>query len=115
MPISRLSIGMAMKSAREAAGMTLADISSRCGISISALSRSENGQRDIDFAEAVEFSRAVAIELDQLIDLAETFENAGVLDKLSAKENLQTELNSLRQLAIRTAIGVRAKNHLPRR
>ena len=89
-------------------------ISSRSGISISALSRSENGQRDIDFAEAVNFSRVVAIDLDQFIDLAETFENAGAPDKLSAKTTLQTELNSLRQLAIQTAIEARAKSQLLR-
>lgn len=48
----RIELGLKLRSFREAQGMTLVDLSARSGMSVSSLSRNENGDRDISLIES---------------------------------------------------------------
>ncbi len=108
MKISRTTLGLAVRAAREAAKLTLTDLSEITKISVSALSRSENGLRDLEFAEAIAIAAATRIELDTLHALAATYERDGAPAIALKREQLANDLNALRRLAIEAAIEVRA-------
>lgn len=104
MKLSRASVGLAVRAVREAARLTLDDLSHRTGISVPSLSRSENGLRDTDFSEMVSIAAAVGLELETLRTLAETFEYAGVASTAKKKADLKDELFQLQRAAIEAAI-----------
>lgn len=108
MKLSRASVGLALRAAREAAKLILSDLSTQTGIATSMLSRTENGQRALEFAEAVAISAVLKIGVDDLRTLAETFEREGVPQKQEAMNKLQADLNALQRLAVETAIAVQA-------
>lgn len=107
MKLSRASVGLAVRAAREAAQLTLNDLAPLAGMTTTSLSRSENGLRDIEFAEAVAIANAVKIEVETLRTLAETFERAGAAKKAQKKSDLKDDLNELQRLAIEAAIEAR--------
>lgn len=101
MKLSRASVGLAVRAARESARLTLNDLAQMTGITAASLSRSENGLRDIEFVEAVAIATAVKIEVETLRTFAETYELAGVAQK---KSELEKDLNDLKRAAIEAAI-----------
>lgn len=108
MKLSRASVGLAIQAARNAAKLTLSDLSAQTGIATSMLSRTESGQRAIEFAEAVSIASVLKISVDDLRTLAETFEREGAAQKQAAMNKLQADLNALQRLAIETGIGALA-------
>jgi transcriptional regulator with XRE-family HTH domain len=104
MKLSRTSLGLAVRTAREAARLTPAQLVDLAGIDRSALSRVENGIRALEFSEAVAIAEAVGIDVERLRTLAETFEREGVHEKRVAQRDIERELNSLQRLAMKTAI-----------
>jgi transcriptional regulator with XRE-family HTH domain len=108
MKLSRTSVGLAVRAAREAAKLTLTDLSGETNISVAALSRSENGLRDIEFAEAVSIAAATHIDVETLRTLAATFEREGAPAIARKKGRLDRDLNELQRVAIEAAIEVRA-------
>ena len=107
MKLSRASVGLAVRAAREAAGMTLGDLAGAAGMTATSLSRSENALRDIEFAEIVAIADAVKIDVETIRSLAETFERAGTAAKSKSRSKLTDDLNELQRLAIEAAIEVR--------
>lgn len=107
MKLSRMSVGLAVRAMRDAARLTINDLATMTGISISSLSRTENGLRDLNFAEATAIAAAVKIDIEHLRTLAETFEREGVTDKQRQVSELERDLNELQRLAIETAITAR--------
>lgn len=104
MRLSRASVGLAVRAVREAARLTLSDLAQEVGMTTASLSRTENGLRDIEFAEAVAISAAVRIELETLRTLAETFEHAGTAAAIQQKSQLQSDLRELQRAAIEAAV-----------
>lgn len=97
-------MGLAVRAAREAARLTLNDLAQMTGITATSLSRSENGQRDIEFAEAVAIANAVKIDVETLRTFAETFERAGVAKKAQKMSDLEKDMNELQRAAVEAAI-----------
>lgn len=108
MKLSRTSIGLAVHAARDAAGFTLKDLAEPGGMTISSLSRSENGERDLTFAEMSAIASAVHIGIEDLRTLAETFERKGAASMTKKRKQLAQDLNELQRLAIEAAIEARS-------
>jgi transcriptional regulator with XRE-family HTH domain len=101
MKLSRKSVGLAVRAAREAANLTSADLAGQTAMTPSSLSRTENGLRALEFHEAVAVAKCLGIEVEDLRTLAETFERDELPRKLEAK---QRDLNNLQRLAVKAAI-----------
>lgn len=104
MRLSRISVGLAVRAAREAARLTLGDLAQKTGTTATSLSRSENGLRDVEFSEVVAIANAVGIGLETFRTLAETFENAGAASTAMKQHELKIELIELQRAAIEAAI-----------
>ena len=101
-------MGLAVHSARDAAGLTLNDLAPLAGMTASSLSRSERGERDLAFAEVVAIANAVKIDVETLRSLAESFEREGVAQTHSKASALEKDLNELQRMAIEAVIEARA-------
>jgi transcriptional regulator with XRE-family HTH domain len=77
-------------------------------MSVSALSRTENGQRDLTFSEVLALAEALRVTPDVLRDFAETFERAGALASREALDQHASDLNELQKLACEAAIEARS-------
>ena len=112
MKLSRASVGLAVRAAREAAGLTLNDVAGMTGMTQSTLSRTELGERDLAYTEILGIAEVAKIDVEALRTLAETFERDGDAEmhatKQRAKNQLAHELNDLQRLAIETAIQARS-------
>jgi len=102
--ISRTSVGLAVRAARQAARLSLLDISKKTGISISALSRIETGLRSLDFIEASMLAHELNVDLEHFKDLAVTYEKNGISEKIGKHRELMTDLRRAEQLALLVAI-----------
>jgi len=107
MKLSRASIGMAVKAARKAAGITASKMAKSSGLSTSLISRTEAGLRALEFSEALALTAALNIGMEELRALAETFEKMGVSEKRGTIGDLERDLISLQKLAVETAIGAK--------
>lgn len=104
MKLSNTAIGLAVRAARDAAKLTLSDLSSRSGLPISSLSRAENGLRGLDFSEAVVIADALNVSVGALQSLAETFEREGAVEIAQSKKQLMKDLLDLQRQAVEIAI-----------
>ena len=107
MKLSRASIGLAVKAARSAAELTLQETSKATSVSVSSLSRLENGERDLGYAEALLIAEVFQLNLEDLRTLAETFERQGAPTLARGKDRLARDLNDLQRTAIEAAIAAR--------
>jgi transcriptional regulator with XRE-family HTH domain len=110
MKLSRTAMGLAVRAARDAAKLTASDLAMHAQIERSALSRTENGIRALEFAEAVAIASVLNIDVETLRTLAETFEREGVAQKREMQKTLQADLVRLQRLAIETAIDLSTQN-----
>lgn len=83
--LSRASIGLAVRVAREAADLTLQQMSEATGMSIANVSRSENGLRDLAFSEVVAITHASRMSIDVFLQLVTTYERGGAVSTRHAK------------------------------
>jgi transcriptional regulator with XRE-family HTH domain len=104
MKLSRPSVGLAVRAAREAAGLTLKDLAGMTEIPVYLLSRTELGERDLGYTELLAVIDAVKIDEIVLRDFAATFERDGVAEK----RQVVRDLNELQREAIAALIGTRA-------
>jgi transcriptional regulator with XRE-family HTH domain len=105
MKLSRTSVGLAVRAAREAARLTLQDLSEATGLTVASLSRSENGQRDMAYAEVMAIADALKIDPEAFRTLAETFERSGAAEHLQqSRSKLEQDLNELQRLAVEAAL-----------
>lgn len=104
MNISRTSIGLAVKAARQAAHLSLSELAQKTEINISSLSRVESGLRALDFSEAIVLAKELRVNLDHFKDLAKTYEENGTVEKIIKNRDLINALKKAHQLAILTAI-----------
>lgn len=108
MKLSRTSVGLAIRAAREAAGLTLKDLSGLTGIVLSTLSRTETGDRDLAWTELLLVAEAVKIDPSQLHALARSIEERGAAEKQAQRNRLAEDLLELERLGIEAAIEARA-------
>ena len=106
--ISRSSMGLAVRAARDAARLTLSDLSAKTGIPVSTLSRTETGQRAIEFVEAIKIAEAVHLVVNELRTLAETIEGEGGTEKSQTHGQIKKDLKELQRLAIESAVTARS-------
>ena len=109
MKLTRTSLGLAVRAARGAAQLTLSDLAAATELTVSSLSRTEHGERDLGFGEASLIAEALKIDVETLRSLAETFERAGAADKKSASADLARDLNELQRVAIEAVIEARLR------
>lgn len=112
MKISQNSVGMAVRAARQAARLSLSDIFEITNISVSALSRIENGVRSLDFLEASAIADVLKVDLEHFRALAVTFEEEGLVNQISNKREALADLRAIQRLAILTAIEASGENAL---
>lgn len=106
MKISRTSVGLAVRSARMAANLTAADLAMLTGISTSSVSRTESGQRDLEFREALAIAKVLGIEVSVLQDLSEVFEREGAGKAALRISELEHDLLQLQREAINATIAL---------
>ena len=104
MKLSRTAIGMAVRAARDQARLTSADLAEQTGIDKSALSRTENGIRALEFGEALAIAKALKVDVEVLRTFAETFEREGAHEKKQGIKQFEKDLNLLQREAIAAAI-----------
>ena len=102
--LSRTSVGLAIRAAREAAGLTLKDLAATSGVSFSLLSRTELGERDVAYLEVLTIIETLKIDESQLREYAKTFEREG----LPANRQMARDLNKLQRRAIESLIELQA-------
>lgn len=108
MKLSRTSLGLAVRAARDAAGLNLEQLAERTGITVSTLSRSERGERDITYTEVLALAEAIDVDVESFRTLAETFERGGAAEKSRSRDELEADLVALQRQAVETAIAARA-------
>jgi transcriptional regulator with XRE-family HTH domain len=109
MALSRVSIGLAVRSVREAAVMTLDDLATAVGMTSSSLSRTENGLRAVEFAEVVRLSEVVGLPVEAFLGLAQAFENQGATAKSEKRGKLKADLDRLQREAVEAAVEARSQ------
>jgi len=67
MPEELDQVGPRLRAARQAKGLTLEDVASRAGMSVSTLSRLESGKRQAGLALLVPLTRHLGIRIDDLV------------------------------------------------
>lgn len=98
---SRIAIGLALRHAREAAGLTLKELATRSGCTFSMLSRTELGERDVAYAELLAVLPHVPpLTENDFRELALTFER----EVLPETRKVVLRLNDLQRLAITALI-----------
>lgn len=106
MILSRLSIGMAIKVARERRNMTLQAVADAAVIiNMTTLSRSENGLRDLSFVEVVAIARVTKVDLAWIAKLAETLDRSAELQTMTRKvREASAQLEEVRKDTISKAM-----------
>jgi transcriptional regulator with XRE-family HTH domain len=102
--ISRTSVGLAVRAARNAASLSLSDTSAKTKISVSALSRIENGLRSLEFIEASQLANTLNVTLDHFCLLAAAIEKDGIADRALGQREALTSLRNIQRLAVLCAI-----------
>lgn len=98
--ISTHALGAAIKMARENARMSATDVAQQTEITTSSLSRTENGHRAVELAEALQLVDVIGISLDDLIKTARHLDSQGVLQqKIAAKNAFDQSLAEVRAAA----------------
>lgn len=97
---SREAIGMAVRAAREAAGLTLRDLAAVTSISHALLGRTELGERDLGYAEMLSIAIAVNATEQTLREFAMTFQRDGIQE---ARQQMR-DLNKAQRRAIEALI-----------
>jgi len=109
MKLTRTSLGLAVRSARRVGQVTLSDLAAATGLTVSSLSRTENGERDLGFGEASLIAEALKIDVETLRSLAEAIERGGAADKKSASAGLARDLAELQRVAMEAVIEARLR------
>lgn len=107
MKLSRIAVGQALRTARDAAGLTLADLAKVTSLNVSSISRTERGERDLTFSEMLEVCEAVKIDNAHFRMLAETFEKHDVASTKGQITSLEADLINLQRAALELAIEAR--------
>lgn len=108
MSLSRNAVGLAVRALRDAAARTLEDLAGAAGMTASSLSRTENGLRSVEFAEAVRLAEALGIGVTDFLELAQNIERSGASAKADGRRKLQAELDELQRDAVLAAVEARA-------
>lgn len=113
--LSDTAIGMAIRTARIAANLTLKQLADQTTLSnTSSLSRGENGLRSITLSEFVEICSVTGVSVDKLITIARSFDQQGVHEKQQRVQELRTEVGSLLSTARTMASKLRDKSTSPK-
>lgn len=111
MKLTRESVGLAIRTAREQAGLTLRDLAGVTGISHALLGRTELGERDVGYLELLDIAAALKVDEPVLRELAQTFERDGLAARRHEQRQLARDLNQLQREAIKSLVSV--ENALP--
>lgn len=106
--LSDVHLGVAVKSARQAADWSAKDLAEKCAISAAKLSKIENGKQTLSFAKAIDICSALGIDVRHLAALAE--EVASVADEsASIRERLKANRKRLEEISVQKAIAIEAR------
>lgn len=95
MKLSRTAIGLSIRTAMEAASLTLRNLSESTGIPVSTLSRRETGQNDVTFEEMMLILPVVGLDVKKMQDLVESIEKSGVHQKKIETATTEKSLKSV--------------------
>ncbi|AKJ28816.1 helix-turn-helix domain-containing protein [Caldimonas brevitalea] len=104
---SRVAVGMAVRALREAAQLSSAGLAAVAGVHPSSLSRTENGLRDLGFAEAVAISAATKVNLGVLGQIAACLDGGPVAEMVRQKAEAAALLDELTAAALDHAVAAR--------
>lgn len=105
-------IGLAVKTARLAAGWPAKQLAECSGLLPTALSKIESGKQTLGFAQAHSICSALGIRLDHLSALVDELPDQA-MEAAVLREKFKSELKRLEKMAIHTAIGVQSKQEEP--
>lgn len=108
MRLSRPSVGQALRTARDSAGLTLSALAEVTSLTTSSISRTERGERDLTYSELVEISEVLKIDVEHFRELAEAFERLGAAQKKEQLDTLASDLAKLQKAAIEAVIEARS-------
>jgi transcriptional regulator with XRE-family HTH domain len=101
MKLDRISVGLAVRTAREAVMLTAADLAKQVGITASSLSRTENGLRALELHEAAAIASVLGTSVQALLDLAQRLEETGIVkERKEATAELQRYISGTRTAAL---------------
>jgi transcriptional regulator with XRE-family HTH domain len=83
MELSRISLGMALRTAREAVKVTANDLARQVGMTPSAISRTENGLRALELSEAARIAPVLGTTVEGLLTVAKRLEESGLASEQS--------------------------------
>ena len=92
---SRAAIGVAVRSLRQVAHLTLRDLSTLGGMTEASLSRTENALRDLSFSEADVLCHCTGIPLQEFVALTLSLDARGASKVVSSAELATTRVSSL--------------------
>jgi transcriptional regulator with XRE-family HTH domain len=98
--LTPIALGMAVRMVRENAKMSATDLAKMIGITSSSLSRTENGYRAVELAEAELICACTGTSLNELIEGARRLDNSGVVQqRVKAMADLQRSLAEVKSAA----------------
>lgn len=101
MKLDRISVGLAVRTAREAVMVTAADLAKQVGITASSLSRTENGLRSLELDEAAAIASVLGTSVQELLNLAQRLEKTGIVkERKEATADLQRYISGTRAAAL---------------
>ena len=106
---SDIQIGLAVKSARLASGLSAKQLAEQSGLTPSALSKIEAGKQTMGLGQAAAVAATLGVRVDHLLALAKEVEPLAA-EHESLREQLRNDLRRLEQQTIKTAIAVGAAN-----
>jgi transcriptional regulator with XRE-family HTH domain len=84
---SKARLGKALRTIRNQRQLTLADVSARTGVSVSTLSKVENGQLSLTYDKLVQLSEGLQVDITALFS-AEPQVDGGVAPAVSARRSI---------------------------
>jgi len=87
--LNPVAVGLAIKAIRENAKMSATDVAKQAEMTASSYSRTENGYRAVELAEAVLICQATGTKLDNLVEVAKNAERS---EHIKVREQAVAEL-----------------------
>lgn len=107
--LTDVQIGLALRTARLAAGWSAKELAERCGLLATMVSKIESGKRSLTFAEAATICEVLGVRVDHFLSLAREVEPIA-LEVSTIRERLRHDLKMLENRTIRRAISANSTN-----
>jgi transcriptional regulator with XRE-family HTH domain len=104
--LSPAALGLAIKTLRDQARMSANDLALQAGMTPSSLSRTENGFRQVELAEATLIAEALGAKVDDVVRIAREVQSSGIVKQ---RERAMAELHRSMAQVKEAAVAVMAE------